>query len=172
MISRHTRNFLVFSAVLVLLLFVAFRISSIINSFVPFLNTLKPLFLYPHATYEEKMSMKYSEYIDFIEKVKAITPENSVIYFPRINIPRGMPMWVAGQLKVDAALLFPRNVAWFDNYAIHKGETHTYIAFIKGSPQQAIKAKEVYVIKDNIQIYFRDYDPEVFGDSENGLIQL
>jgi hypothetical protein len=158
------------SVLIITTVLIILRFQSAIESFRPFVATLAPIFTDPHASYEEKMSMKYPVYFDFIQQLKNLTPDDSIIYFPQIDIPRGVPMWVAGQMKVDAALLFPRRVEFFQDQTADM-KIPTYVVFIKGGPEGVIKSKDVYIIGKDVNILDGNYNSSSFQDGI-GLIQL
>lgn len=165
-----------YKVLLVFLVFVLLflRLKSAINSLNSFYLTLEPMIIHPHATYSEKMSMKYPVYFDYITHVKTITSEDSVIYLPppTISFSYENEMRRLTNLAISSALLFPRNVSFFNDKSLVNTEKNTYIIITNGFPQFKIRAKQIYVIGANVEKISGDYDPANFNNGENGLIQL
>lgn len=165
-----------YKVLLVFLIFVLLflRLKSAINSLNSFYLTLEPMIIRSHATYSEKMSMKYPVYFDYITHVKALTPEDSTIYLPgsAINFSGENEMRRLTNLAICSALLFPRNVVFYNDQDLMNSENTAYVVVTNGFPQFKIKAKQVYVIGANVENISGDYDPVNFNASVNGLIQL
>jgi hypothetical protein len=131
---------------------VLLRFSSVLTHLRPFIETLRPIFFLSNASYFEKMSIKYPVYYEYIEKVKTLTPENSVIYIPRNEIPYNKPMWPIASLQISSAFLFPRKVSFLDVENINKLEKNSYIVIIDNQPEINIKAKDVFVFEKDTNI--------------------
>lgn len=157
---------LLVSIVLIMLLM---RLQSAIKNLGAFYLTLEPIFSHPHATYSEKMSIMYPVYFDFITEVKAVTPDDSTIYIPPIQIQYENNIWPIANLQISSSLLFPRNVAPFNNQNCDK---NSYIVITGGYPQEKLKAKKIYIIGKEPEEIIGDYDPLDFNKTDNGLIQL
>ena len=148
------------------------RLQSAIRSLNSFYLTLEPIVQHPHATYSEKMSMRYPIYFDYISQVKALTPDDGTIYLSPIQIIYGERMWPIANLQITSALLFPRKVIFFNDKSLTDSDYSTYVVITNGFPQFKIKAKRIYVIGANVEKIFGNYDPANFNNGENGLIQL
>ena len=160
--------------VFLVLVLIFLRLQSAINSLKPFYLTLEPLILRPHATYDEKMSTIYPVYFDYITAVKSLTPEDSTIYLPppTTSFSYENEMRRLTNLAITSALLFPRNVSFFDDKSLINTEKNTYVVITNGFPQIKIKAKQIYIIGENVENGFGNYDPTSLNNSVNGLIQI
>ena len=128
--------------------------------------------LYPHATYGEKMSIKYPVYFDFITKVKTLTSNDSTIYIPLVQIPYEDGIWPIANLQITSAALFPRKVIILNNHKLPDFEKNSYVIIADGFPGEKIKAKKIYIIGKNIKEIYDSYDSVNFNNTDNGLIQL
>ena len=152
-------------------LFAGARFVSIVSKAKPFIKTLEPIYKNPMASYEEKMDVKYPEYLEFINKVKRLTLEDSVIYLPNVGIPFGQTMWPVSNRNMNASLLYPRKVFGPEVKPEKIIDKETYIIFYKGVPDRIINAEKVFVVEDEIQIIKSDYDQSELKEKK-GLIQL
>ena len=149
------------------------RLQSILVSGNSFLETLRPMIEKPFATYDEKMAMKYPVYYDFIQAVKEITPEDSVLYLPELNIPRPKPMWALGNIQITQPLLYPRKVRklGLDNFPAKKDDDKaTYIIVAYGYPEISVPDSKLIILVDDNKIQPDVYEPLVF--KENNIAGL
>ncbi len=160
--------------VFLVLVLIFLRLQSAINSLKPFYLTLEPLILRPHATYDEKMSMRYPVFFDYITRVTTLTSENSTVYLPlpTTSFSNENEMGRLTNLAISSALLFPRDVAFFNDQSLTNTEKNVYVVVTNGFPQFKIKAKQIYIIGEKVERVLGDYDPANFNNSVNGLIQL
>jgi hypothetical protein len=149
------------------------RLFSAIAHIGTFFETLKPMHSSPNASYSEKMSMKYPVYYNFIEKVKALTPEDGTVYIPSVEIPYSNMMWPIGSLQISSALLFPRKVSFYDVAYLEKPEKNTFIVIVNGNPKESITTKKIYIFgEDTMNETTDNYAPTNFNGSDIGLMQL
>ena len=165
------RKFKIILVTTVLVLF-TLRFQSVIKSLGSFYLTLEPLFLHPQAIYDEKMSMKYPVYFDFILKVKSITPNDSTIYVPSIEIPYVDKMWPIVNIPISSAFLFPRKIVYFSSQNITAHDKNSFLVISDGFPEEKIQAKYVYLLGKSVEKFSGNYNPLNFNKSDNGLIKL
>lgn len=165
------RRYTIWIPLTVAMLLTGARFVSIVSKAKPFIKTLEPIYKNPMASYEEKMDMKYPEYLEFINKVKRLTLEDSIIYLPNVEIPFGQAMWPVSNRSMNASLLYPRKVFGPEVKPEKIIDKETYIIFYKGVPDRIINAEKVFVVGDEIQIIKSDYDQSELKEKK-GLIQL
>jgi hypothetical protein len=158
-------------AILIIFLFIL-RLQSAIISLGSFYLTFEPMLLHPHATYSEKMSMKYPVYFDYITQVKTLTSDDSTIYIPSIQIPYEDDMWPIANLPITSALLFPRKVIYLNDQKLPDLKNNSYVVIADGFPEEKIKANTIFIIGKNLEIFSGNYDPARFSNTDNGLIKL
>ncbi|OGJ37774.1 MAG: hypothetical protein A2383_01660 [Candidatus Pacebacteria bacterium RIFOXYB1_FULL_39_46] len=155
-------------------LFFLSRIKSILVSGNSFFATLQPIIDQPFASYDEKMAMQYPVYYDFIQDIKKITSEDSLIYLPEINISRPQPMWALSSIHITQPLLYPRKVQKFDinNLPLKKaGDPDTYIVVAYGYPKIVLPDYDLILLVDDKHIASEKYDSSVFEENKMaGLI--
>lgn len=172
MFRQIKKNIFLVPLVLITALFIGLRLESAIKATKPFVDSLTPIILYPHASYDDKMSMKYPEYYYFIKEVKYIVPEDADIYIPNINIPYGENMWALTNLNITSSLLYPRRIHLFTKEVLTRHNDPSYIVLINNFPDFPIDDREIYILNDKeILQNNKNYNPEN-NQNYKGLIKL
>jgi len=170
---RIFRKIVLISVILFGLAVFGLRVSSAIHYSKAFIDTLTPIFFNPHASYDEKMSVRYPLYFDFIKFIKTKTPEESTIYIPDVSIPYGDKMWPITSIEITSALLYPRRIVRFQEGVPSKNDTMAYVVIIKGEPSGSINSDTSDLIKSDVVITFQgDYNSKRVSSEDYGLIKL